>query len=85
LEQVAAYCLERGNQVDPQRWFDYYTSNGWCVGRNGMRDWRAAVRTWERNGFHASRAATNGRPAFSRGRGQVHPDDVRRGEQYGVF
>jgi hypothetical protein len=50
LEEVTAYCRERGNKVDPQQWFDHYSSNGWRVGRNPMRDWRAAVRTWERNG-----------------------------------
>ena len=49
LEEVTAYCQERGNDVDPQAWIDYYTSNGWKVGRICMKDWRAAVRTWERN------------------------------------
>lgn len=49
LDEVKAYCLERGNSVDPQRWFDYYTSNGWKVGKNPMKDWKACVRTWERN------------------------------------
>lgn len=49
LEEVAAYCKERNNGVDPQAWIDYYTSNGWKVGRNCMKDWKAAVRTWERN------------------------------------
>ena len=48
LEEVKAYCKERGNKVDPERWFDYYTSNGWKVGKNPMKDWKAAVRTWER-------------------------------------
>jgi hypothetical protein len=37
--------------VDPERFFAYYESNGWKVGRNAMKDWRAAVRTWERNSF----------------------------------
>ena len=50
LDDVAAYCLERGGIVDPQRWYAYYESNGWKVGKNAMKDWRAAVRTWERNG-----------------------------------
>lgn len=49
VEEVSAYCKERGNGVDPQRFVDYYTSNGWKVGKNTMRDWRAAVRTWEKN------------------------------------
>ena len=48
LEEVKEYCKERGNKVDPERWFDYYTSNGWKVGKNPMKDWKAAVRTWER-------------------------------------
>lgn len=47
LEDVAAYCKERGNTVDPQRFVDYYTANGWRVGKQPMKDWRAAVRTWE--------------------------------------
>lgn len=51
VEQVADYCKERGNKVDPQRLVDYYTANGWKTGRNPMKDWRAAVRNWEKNGF----------------------------------
>lgn len=51
LEEVTAYCKERNNSVNPQRWLDHYESNGWMVGRNKMKDWKAAVRTWERNGF----------------------------------
>lgn len=47
-EQVADYCRERQNKVDVDRFLDYYTSNGWRVGKNPMKDWRAAVRTWER-------------------------------------
>lgn len=51
LEEVTAYCNERKNNVDPQKWMDYYTSNGWKVGKNPMKDWKAAVRTWERNNY----------------------------------
>lgn len=47
VEEVSEYCWERGNGVDPQRFVDYYTSNGWMVGKNKMKDWKAAVRTWE--------------------------------------
>lgn len=49
VEEVRAYCRERGNNVDPQRFVDYYSSNGWMVGKNRMKDWKAAVRTWEQN------------------------------------
>jgi len=47
LEDVKAYCFERGNKIDPQRFVDYYTANGWKVGKNSMKDWKASVRTWE--------------------------------------
>lgn len=50
FDEVKAYCSERKNNVDAQRFIDYYTANGWKVGRNSMRDWKAAVRTWERSG-----------------------------------
>ena len=48
LEEVKSYCLERGNSVDPERWMAYYESNGFKVGRNPMKDWRACIRNWER-------------------------------------
>ena len=47
LEEVRAYCLERKNNVDPEKWIDFYSSKGWMIGKNKMRDWKAAVRTWE--------------------------------------
>lgn len=55
LEEVQAYCLERGKGVDAQKWYDYYSANGWKVGKNPMKDWKAAVRTWERSGSNGSR------------------------------
>jgi hypothetical protein len=48
LEEVKNYCLGRKNDVDAVRFFDFYESKGWMVGKNKMKDWRAAVRTWER-------------------------------------
>ena len=47
LEEVEAYCKERNNRVNPQAFIDYYSSNGWKVGKNPMKDWKACVRTWE--------------------------------------
>jgi hypothetical protein len=49
LEEVAAYCRERKNSINPGLWFDHYESNGWRVGRNPMKSWKAAVRTWEKS------------------------------------
>ena len=47
-EEVREYCQQRGNRVDPQQFVDFYTAKGWKIGSQPMRDWQAAVRTWER-------------------------------------
>lgn len=49
IDEVSTYCKERNNKVDPEKWISHYQSNGWMVGRTKMRDWKAAVRTWEKN------------------------------------
>ena len=49
VDDVRAYCLERNNKVDPQSFVDFYESKGWMIGKNKMKDWKAAVRTWERS------------------------------------
>jgi hypothetical protein len=49
IDEVSAYCKERGNSVAPQRFVDFYAAKGWMVGKNGMKDWKAAVRNWEGN------------------------------------
>ena len=49
IEEVADYCEERSNNVDAEKFYDYYSSNGWKVGKNAMKDWKASVRTWEKN------------------------------------
>jgi hypothetical protein len=49
IEQVREFCTERNNSVDPQAFIDFYDSKGWLIGKNPMKDWKAAVRTWERN------------------------------------
>ncbi len=49
VNEVAAYIRERGSAIDPQAFVDHYAANGWHVGKSRMRDWRAAVRTWERS------------------------------------
>ncbi len=59
-EMVAAYCRERRNGVDPDRFIDHYAANGWMVGKTPMRDWQAAVRTWERGGSERPRGQTEG-------------------------
>ena len=48
LEEVKSYCLERNNNVDAQRFIDFYESKGWMIGKSKMKDWKACVRTWEK-------------------------------------
>lgn len=48
VDEVRTYCAEQGYSVDPERFVDFYTSNGWMVGKNHMKDWQAAVRSWQR-------------------------------------
>jgi hypothetical protein len=65
VEQVREYCRGKGYTVDPEQFVDYYTSNGWKVGKNPMKDWQSAVRTWQRkeqegggnNGLHRTHPA----------------------------
>lgn len=49
VEEVAAYCKERRNGVDAARFVDFYSSKGWMVGKTKMKDWKAAIRNWERS------------------------------------
>lgn len=47
LQEVTDYCNSRQNTIDPQAFIDFYQSRGWLMGKNSMKDWQAAVRTWE--------------------------------------
>lgn len=47
LQEVIDYCIERKNNISPQKFVSHYESNGWMIGKNKMKDWKAAVRTWE--------------------------------------
>ena len=48
LEEVQAYCQERANGIDAEYFLDFYSSKGWKIGRESMKDWQSAVRTWEK-------------------------------------
>lgn len=56
VDEVRAYCDERGNSVNAETFVDFYTSKGWKVGNTPMKDWKAAVRTWERAGSRTPQA-----------------------------
>lgn len=57
LEEVTSYCKERKNGVNPTAFINHYQAKGWMIGKNKMKDWQAAVRTWE----STSKATTSGR------------------------
>lgn len=59
LSEIKEYCIERNNNVDAQHFYDYYESNGWKVGKNSMKNWQAAVRTWERSEYRKPNSKKN--------------------------
>ncbi len=74
LEEIVAYCEDRRNGIDPQLFLDYYTANGWTQGKGKpIKDWKACVRTWERNGIEirnygpARKDSTTGGPSTLQG------------------
>ena len=64
IEEVEKYCRERGNNINAQYFIDYYSSNGWKVGKNPMKDWKATIRRWEQNGFD-KQTVPKGSPAMN--------------------
>ena len=74
IEEIAQYCKERNNKIDANYFFDYYESKGWVIGKNPMKDWKAAVRTWElkdKKGFKndGNSSNNNGPSKYSRENG----------------
>lgn len=59
LDEVKQYCEERKNNIDPMAFIDFYSSKGWMIGKNRMKDWKAAVRTWERKRKEQSKAESS--------------------------
>lgn len=63
LFEVESYCQERGNHVDPQGFIDHYEASGWVRGKTKIKDWKACVRTWEKNA-RPSRDSGSSEPAI---------------------
>lgn len=72
VEEVAAYCRERQNRVDAEYFVDFYTAKGWKVGKEPMKDWKAAVRTWEKNSYNKNSGGEVGANGV-----KLRPDDGR--------
>lgn len=74
VAEIAAYCSERKNGVDPQAFFDFYESKGWKVGAVKMKDWRASVRTWEQR--HKNKSGGRNKAGGMWGNENEIPDEI---------
>ena len=74
VAEIAAYCSERKNGIDPQAFFDFYESKGWKVGAVKMKDWRASVRTWEQR--HKTESGGRNKAGGMWGNENEIPDEI---------
>ena len=74
LAEIQAYCIERNNNVDAEHFYDYYEANGWKVGKNSMKDWKASVRTWERREYSDNKGTQTPKPSAYSNNGNVFLD-----------
>jgi len=80
LEEIKVYCIERGNNINPQVFVDHYQANGWMIGKNKMKDWKAGIRTWEgrqQGGNGNARTTTNFRDKHGSG---LSPEQEREAD-----
>ena len=77
MDDVALYCRERGNGIDAEHFVSFYEAKGWMIGKNKMKDWKAAVRTWERS--RKTKADANANP----GQGQLSELEQEAEARYG--
>ena len=81
IEEINAYCKERNSSIEPESFYDYYESNGWKVGKNPMKDWKATLRRWERTQFD-NKSNNNGssEPELTKGEDGFYYD--KNGDRY---
>lgn len=75
IDEVREYIEDKGYSIDPERFVDYYTANGWMVGKSHMKDWKATVRNWERNNGNDT-GASGRKPRGLRGTDRKGREDV---------
>ncbi|WP_395073847.1 hypothetical protein [Flavobacterium sp.] len=70
VQEILEYCTMRKNNIDAETFHDFYLAKDWFIGKNKMKNWEAAVRTWERNNINNPKQNTNGtrerEPLFGR-------------------
>jgi hypothetical protein len=86
VEEVEAYCQERDNEVDAEQFVDFYESKGWMVGKNKMKNWKASVRTWERDTSKGkAKREQEKQDREDEARGIEHIDDWAKVDKYGNY
>ena len=80
IEEIKAYCKERNSIIEPDSFYDYYESNGWKVGKNAMKDWKAALRRWERTQFENKSNSGSSEPELTKGEDGFYYD--KNGDRY---
>lgn len=78
IEEIENYCKERNNNINASQFYDFYEARGWLIGKNKMKDWKAAVRTWERNSFNRQSNQRNPNMPTSRDYQAEITDEERR-------
>lgn len=76
IEEITNYCKKNNYNIDAERFFDYYESKGWLVGKSKMKDWKAAVRTWVRNNFESDKRTSGSFPISSTKSVNFSPKDI---------
>jgi len=66
VDEIRSYCQERNNGIDAEQFFNFYESKGWLVGKSPMKDWRACVRTWEKNRFTNNSGVANSKAGWTK-------------------
>ena len=61
-KEVKEYCKERGNSINAKKFIAFYESKGWMIGKNKMKDWQAAVRSWEQQEIAEQKKADERKP-----------------------
>ena len=86
FDQVSEYCTERSNGIDPQAFIDFYESKGWMIGKNKMKDWKAAIRTWEQRNNAPKKEDNDNeiRKHYDDAR-NLYPLETKRDEGYELF
>lgn len=59
IQEIKDYCFERKNNIDPEKFFNFYESKGWLIGKSKMIDWKASIRTWENNNDKTNQVENN--------------------------